>query len=213
MSVGRGAVGAARRARQRSTGPVGYEFAYGGQAQMMAEMQADAADDPRLRPVLLPSSCWPCSSTSLKLPLYVLAGVPVSLTGLVILLYLTGIPLGSTVIIGLLVVVAANVMEGVLLLNYAEEIRSSEHRSPLEAVIQAARIRFRPRMMTATGVLVGLPAAGAEPRGRRRHAPAHGGGGDRRPRGHHLRGPVPGAVPVRDLQSVERGGRMIRVLA
>ena len=139
--------------------PAGYEFTYGGQAQMMAETA-------RTLLTILGFALFfafivlVVQFNDLKLPLYVLAGVPVSLTGLVILLYLTGIPLGSTVIIGLLVVVAANVMEGVLLLNYAEEIRSSEHRSPLEAVIQAARIRFRPRMMTATGVLVGfLPLA------------------------------------------------------
>ena len=47
-------------------------------------------------------------------------------------------------IIGLLVVVAANVMEGVLLLSYAEEIRRDEHRTPLEAVLQAARHPFGP---------------------------------------------------------------------
>jgi len=89
-----------------------------------------------------------------KLPLYILAGVPISLSGLVILLYLTGIPLGATVIIGVLVVVAANVMEGVLLINYAEEIRRDEHKAPLEAIVKAARIRFRPRVMTSMGVLV-----------------------------------------------------------
>jgi HAE1 family hydrophobic/amphiphilic exporter-1 len=156
-------VGAALQELQASLAtldkPVGYEFTYGGQAQMMAETT-------RTLLTILGFALFfafivlVVQFNDLKLPLYVLAGVPVSLSGLVILLYLTGIPLGSTVIIGLLVVVAANVMEGVLLLNYAEEIRSSEHRTPLEAVIQAARIRFRPRMMTATGVLVGfLPLA------------------------------------------------------
>jgi CzcA family heavy metal efflux pump len=156
-------VGAALQELQASLAtlekPVGYEFAYGGQAQMMAETA-------RTLLTILGFALFfafivlVVQFNDLKLPLYVLAGVPVSLTGLVILLYLTGIPLGSTVIIGLLVVVAANVMEGVLLLNYAEEIRSGEHRTPLEAVVQAARIRFRPRMMTATGVLVGfLPLA------------------------------------------------------
>jgi multidrug efflux pump subunit AcrB len=58
------------------------------------------------------------------------------------------------VIIGVLVVVAANVMEGVLLINYAEEIRPDEHKAPLEAIVKAARIRFRPRVMTSLGVLV-----------------------------------------------------------
>jgi multidrug efflux pump subunit AcrB len=96
----------------------------------------------------------------LRLPLYILAGIPISLSGLVILLYVSGIPLGATVIIGALVVIAANVMEGVLLINYAEHIRGEERLTPREAVLKAARIRFRPRLMTSLGVLVGfLPLA------------------------------------------------------
>jgi multidrug efflux pump subunit AcrB len=64
------------------------------------------------------------------------------------------------VIIGALVVIAANVMEGVLLINYAEHIRGEERLPPREAVLKAARIRFRPRLMTSLGVLVGfLPLA------------------------------------------------------
>ena len=133
--------------------PTGYEFRFGGQAQVMDEMRRSLL-------LILAFALFfafvilVVQFNSLKLPLYVLAGVPISLSGLVILLYLTGIPLGATVIIGVLVVVAANVMEGVLLINYAEEIRRDEHKAPLEAIVKAARIRFRPRMMTSLGVLV-----------------------------------------------------------
>jgi len=139
--------------------PTGYELRFGGQAQLMDEMRRS------LFTVLAFALFFAfvilvVQFNSLKLPLYILAGVPISLSGLVILLYLTGIPLGATVIIGVLVVVAANVMEGVLVMNYAEEIRRDEHKPPLEAVVKAARIRFRPRMMTSMGVLVGfLPLA------------------------------------------------------
>jgi hydrophobe/amphiphile efflux-1 (HAE1) family protein len=135
--------------------PTGYEFRFGGQARLMDEMRRSLL-------LILAFALFfafvilVVQFNSLKLPIYILAGVPISLSGLVILLYLTGIPLGATVIIGVLVVVAANVMEGVLVINYAEEIRRDEHKSPLEAVIKAARIRFRPRIMTSLGVLVGF---------------------------------------------------------
>jgi len=133
--------------------PTGYEFRFGGQAQLMDEMRRS------LLTVLAFALFFAfvvlvVQFNSLKLPLYILAGVPISLSGLVILLYLTGIPLGATVIIGVLMVVAANVMEGVLVINYAEEIRRDEHKPPLEAIVKAARIRFRPRLMTSLGVLV-----------------------------------------------------------
>ena len=135
--------------------PTGYEFRFGGQAQVMDEMRRSLL-------LILAFALFfafvmlVVQFNSLKLPLYVLAGVPISLSGLVILLYLTGIPLGATVIIGVLVVVAANVMEGVLLINYAEEIRRDENKAPVEAIVKAARIRFRPRVMTSLGVLVGF---------------------------------------------------------
>jgi hydrophobic/amphiphilic exporter-1 (mainly G- bacteria), HAE1 family len=135
--------------------PTGYELRFGGQAQLMDEMRRS------LLTVLAFALFFAfvilvVQFNSFKLPLYILAGVPISLSGLVIVLYLTGIPLGATVIIGVLVVVAANVMEGVLVMNYAEEIRRDEQKSPLEAIVKAARIRFRPRMMTSLGVLVGF---------------------------------------------------------
>jgi HAE1 family hydrophobic/amphiphilic exporter-1 len=154
VSVGK-ALASLQEALAKVERPLGYEFSYGGQAQMMAENN-------RVMLQILAFALFfafvvlVVQFNDLKLPLFVLAGVPVSLSGLVGLLYLSGLPLGATVMIGLLVVVAANVMEGVLLLNYAEEIRHREGRSPLAAVIHAARIRFRPRMMTSTGVLVGL---------------------------------------------------------
>ena len=60
------------------------------------------------------------------------------------------------VVIGLLVVVAAHVTEGVLLLTYAEAARTAEYVDPAHAVVMAATTRFRPRLMTALGVVIGL---------------------------------------------------------
>jgi len=70
-------------------------------------------------------------------------------------LHLTGLPMGATVLIGLLVVVASTVNEGVLLLTYTEELRSHQL-SAFEAIVQAAKIRFRPRMMISFCVIAGL---------------------------------------------------------
>lgn len=139
--------------------PSGYELQFGGQAQMMDEMRRS------LMLILIFALFFAfviltVQFNDLKLPLYILAGIPISLSGVAILLVLTGTPLGATVIIGALVVIAANVMEGVLLINYAEEIRRSEDLTPRASVLKAARIRFRPRLMTSLAVLVGfLPLA------------------------------------------------------
>jgi multidrug efflux pump subunit AcrB len=92
----------------------------------------------------------------LRVPAIILATVPFSLSGAVILLAATGTPIGTTVVIGLLVVVAAHVTEGVLLLTYAETARAAEHTDAARAVTAAATTRFRPRLMTALGVIIGL---------------------------------------------------------
>ena len=73
---------------------------------------------------------------------------------------LTGLPLGATVIIGVLVVVAATVSDGVLLLTYAGEIREKENVISRRAVVKAAMIRLRPRIMTTMTTIMGfLPLA------------------------------------------------------
>ena len=135
--------------------PVGYELKYGGQAQLMADAQ---------RSLLLVLAfalffafiILVVQFNRLPIPTIILTTVPFSLAGLVLMLTATGTPLGTTVVIGLLVIVAAHVTEGVLLLTYAEEIGGRERLGPAEAVVKAASTRFRPRIMTALGVIVGL---------------------------------------------------------
>jgi HAE1 family hydrophobic/amphiphilic exporter-1 len=135
--------------------PVGYEISYGGQAQMMAEMQHAVL-------LILAFALFfafvvlAVQFNSLKLPALILGSVPFCLAGMVYLLFVTGLPVGATVIIGVLIVVAATVNEGVLLLTFAEEIRKHGNLSPLQAVIDAAKIRLRPRMMIALAIIFGF---------------------------------------------------------
>jgi multidrug efflux pump subunit AcrB len=134
--------------------PVGYTVSYGGQAQMMAEMK---------RTVLLILAFAVFFSfvvlavqfNSLKLPALILGCVPFCLAGMVYALYATGLPIGATVLIGLLIVVASTVNEGVLLLTFAEELRR-DGRSDVDAVLHAAKIRLRPRLMISVCIIVGF---------------------------------------------------------
>jgi multidrug efflux pump subunit AcrB len=53
-------------------------------------------------------------------------------------------------------VVAATVTEGVLLMTFAEELRARDQLSAFDAVIAAAKIRLRPRLMTTIPIIMGL---------------------------------------------------------
>jgi hydrophobic/amphiphilic exporter-1 (mainly G- bacteria), HAE1 family len=135
--------------------PVGYEFRFGGQAQMMAEM-TKIAQGILAFALFFSFIVLAVQFNSLKLPALILGCVPFCVAGLVYAFYVTGIPLAATVIIGALVVVAGTVNEGVLLMTFAEELRISDKLSPFNAVVAAAKIRLRPRLMTTIPIIMGL---------------------------------------------------------
>jgi hydrophobe/amphiphile efflux-1 (HAE1) family protein len=158
VSVGQ-ALSELKEAVNKMTLPVGYEISYGGQAQMMAEMQHSVIYILAFA-LFFAFVVLAVQFNSLKLPALILGSVPFCLAGMVYTLFLTGLPVGATVIIGVLIVVAATVNEGVLLLTFAEELRQHDNLAPLQAVISAARIRLRPRLMIALAIIFGfLPLA------------------------------------------------------
>ncbi len=135
--------------------PIGYDFRYSGQALLMADMT-------RTTLTILAFALFfsfvvlGVQFNSLRMPSLILACVPFGLAGLVYMLTFASLPIGATVIVGALVIVATTVNEGVLLLTYAESLRTESGMNPADAIVNAAKIRFRPRMMTTMGIIMGL---------------------------------------------------------
>ena len=154
-----GAVRELKSALSKLERPAGYVFDFGGSAEMMADMK-DTLLAVFAFALFFSFIVLTVQFNSLKLPGLILGGVPVSLAGMVFLLYFVGLPLGATVIIGILVVVAATVNDGVLLLTYASDLRDQRDLSSHQAVVDAAKIRLRPRVMTSVTTMIGfLPLA------------------------------------------------------
>lgn len=135
--------------------PPGYEITYGGQAQMMAEM-VQAFGLILAFALFFSFIVLAVQFNSLKLPSLILASVPFCSIGMVFALFIAGLPLGATVIIGALIVISSTVNEGVLLITFAEELRNTEKLSPTQAIIKAGMLRLRPRLMIAITVVAGL---------------------------------------------------------
>ncbi|MFP4502726.1 MAG: efflux RND transporter permease subunit [Candidatus Hydrogenedentota bacterium] len=135
--------------------PAGYAFNFGGQAELMADMR-QAVIAVVLFAVFFSFIVLTVQFNSAKLPALILGSAPFCLTGLVFGLYLAGLSFGATVLIGLLVVIALNVNDGVLLMTFAEELRHRETLDPREAVLQAAKTRLRPRLMTTITTMIGF---------------------------------------------------------
>ncbi len=154
-----GAVNQLENALGKLERPTGYDFDFGGSAEMMRDMRETVLAVLAFA-LFFSFIVLTVQFNSLKLPCLILGSVPVCMTGVVFLMYLTNIPLGATVIIGVLVVVAATVNDGVLLLTYAGELQEQRAHTARHAVLDAARIRLRPRVMTTVTTMIGfLPLA------------------------------------------------------
>jgi hydrophobic/amphiphilic exporter-1 (mainly G- bacteria), HAE1 family len=138
--------------------PTGYDVSMGGKAKQMAEMQSTVKAILGLA-LLFSFIVLAVQFNSLRLPLVVLLAAPFCLAGIGYGLLLGGQPFGVTVVIALLVVLAANVNDAVLLIETAERHRASGL-PLLDAVHSAALLRLRPRLMTTLPIVLGfLPLA------------------------------------------------------
>ncbi|RLF57664.1 MAG: hypothetical protein DRN37_06115, partial [Thermoplasmata archaeon] len=121
LSVG-DAVAFAERTVAGLERPAGVEYEMGGQAEMMAENR-------RTMGLILGFAALfayvvlAIQFESFVLPLLIMLVIPLALTGSFLALYLTGIPIGVTVLIGLVVMMGGITSQGVVLLSLAEQYR------------------------------------------------------------------------------------------
>jgi multidrug efflux pump len=102
-------------------------------------------------------------------PFVIMLTVPLSMTGALLALYLTGGTLNVYSQIGLVTLVGLITKHGILIVEFANQLQD-EGRAKLDAVIEAAVLRLRPILMTTGAMVLGaLPlalatGAGAESR-------------------------------------------------
>ncbi len=134
--------------------PPGVSVAMGGQAQMMAENRRTMSMILGFA-VLFAYIVLAIQFDSFVLPLLAIVNIPFALTGALGALYLFKIPIGVTVMIGLVVMMGGIASQGVVLLTLAEEYRR-EGQKPLDAAKSAAPIRLRPILITQLTTVLGL---------------------------------------------------------
>jgi heavy metal efflux system protein len=91
--------------------------------------------------------------------LLALAGIPFSVAGGILALFVTGLPFSVSAAIGFISLLGVSVMNGILVLTYFNELKV-QGMPPFEAMERAAEKRMRPMLMTALSACIGLvPAA------------------------------------------------------
>lgn len=89
-------------------------------------------------------------------PLVVLFAVPLGLIGVVIMLYLTNTAINVQSLLGVIFMVGIVVSNTVLLVDFAQNLRTQEGLNPDAAIRKAASIRVRPVVMTALAAFFAL---------------------------------------------------------
>ncbi|MBE0598008.1 MAG: efflux RND transporter permease subunit, partial [Desulfuromonadales bacterium] len=102
-------------------------------------------------------------------PFIIMLSVPLSITGALLALWLTGHTLNVYSQIGLVTLVGLITKHGILIVEFANQLRE-EGMSKTEAVVESARLRLRPILMTTGAMVLGAvplalaQGAGAESR-------------------------------------------------
>jgi len=86
--------------------------------------------------------------------LIILSAAPLSMTGVFLLLLVTGTPLNVSSFMGIILMVGLVVKNGIILFEYYDRMKGEL--SVTEALVQAGRIRLRPILMTTLCTLFGL---------------------------------------------------------
>ncbi len=92
---------------------------------------------------------------SLRNPLIIMLGVPFAITGVVIGLKITGLPISMPVWLGLIMLAGIVVNNAIVLVEYIE-LQRKHGLDKRDAIVSAAHLRLRPILMTTLTTVVGM---------------------------------------------------------
>jgi HAE1 family hydrophobic/amphiphilic exporter-1 len=89
-------------------------------------------------------------------PLAIIMSVPVAMIGALATLLIAGESLSLYGQIGMVLLVGMASKSAILIVEFGKSLREREHMDLLEATVEAARLRFRPVMMTGLAFVAGV---------------------------------------------------------
>ena len=88
-------------------------------------------------------------------PFIIISGLPAALTGIVLLLFLTQTRLSVPALMGSIMCMGVATANSILVIAFAKE-RLEHHQNAVRAAIEAGYTRFRPVLMTALAMIIGM---------------------------------------------------------
>jgi len=149
------AAAAVERALRDVQAPEGFSATLSGQAQA----QKDAFSGLSLAALMAIALVYMVLASqfrSLLDPLVIMFSVPLGVSGVFLMLWLTGTTLSVNSFMGIIMMVGIVVSNGVLLVDFANVLRERDGLDIVSAVVRAGRTRLRPIVMTTVATIVGL---------------------------------------------------------
>jgi cobalt-zinc-cadmium resistance protein CzcA len=138
--------------------PNGYRLEWAGEFEELEQAQKRLAIIVPLSLLLILGLLFALFN-SFRDSVLVLTGIPFAVGGGIVALYVSGESFGISAAIGFVSLFGVSVMNGILIMTYFNELRSTGI-TAVEAMFQAATQRMRPMLMTALSACIGLlPAA------------------------------------------------------
>lgn len=88
-------------------------------------------------------------------PLVIMFTIPLALIGVIIVLFVTGVPLSVVAFLGMIMLAGIVVNNAIVLVDYINHLRGTGL-SKIEAIVQAGEVRLRPILMTTSTTVLGL---------------------------------------------------------
>jgi len=149
-----GAASATQRVVDQLVPPEGFSARLGGQRAAQQEAFAGLGFA-ALMALVLVYMVLASQFKSLLDPLVIMFSVPLGISGVILMLLLTGTTLSVNSFMGIIMMVGIVVSNGVLLVDFANTLRARGHEL-IEATVEAGRTRLRPILMTTIATVVGL---------------------------------------------------------
>ncbi len=138
--------------------PAGTTFVFGGQTQRMNETFSNMALALFVAVVFI-YFVLASQFESFIHPLTIMAALPLAIVGALLLLFLSGNPIGMPAMIGIILLMGLVTKNAILLVDLTNELRA-QGKSMTEALLEAGPIRLRPILMTSAAMVLGmLPTA------------------------------------------------------
>lgn len=135
--------------------PAGYRITWGGNTKMMYEMVADMLFAFFLA-VVLTYMLLAAILESFLQPFFILLTLPLALIGVVASLYYTGIALGITSLMGVIMLIGIVVNNAILMLDYSNQLIRDEGMNVRDALIRACPTKLKPILMSTLALILGM---------------------------------------------------------